>query len=109
MTCGFIETRRDQVQVGPHGRCRMLYNGVTNLVIENLDRLTKEIILPNLPSGLELDPMKRRREDEKVLEAVYNAWSDHTDSVKKVSHIVKPLVCHSSTRALPHTLNVYST
>jgi hypothetical protein len=86
----------------------MFYNGVTNLVIENLDRLAKEIIFPNLPSGLELDPMKRRSEDEKVLEAVYNAWSDHTDSVKKVSHIVKPLVCYS-TSALPHTLNVYPT
>jgi len=61
----------------------MLYNGVTSLVTENLDRLTKEIIFPNLPSGLELDPMKRRHDDEKILEAVYNAWSDHTDSVKK--------------------------
>ena len=86
----------------------MLYNGVINLVIENLDRLTKEIIFPNLPSGPELDPMKRRCEDEKVLEAVYNAWSDHTDSMKRVIQVVDPLVCHSI-RALLHTLNVYST
>jgi cullin 3 len=86
----------------------MFYNGVTGLVTENLDRLTKEIIFPNLPSGLESDPMKRKCEDEKLLEAVYNAWSDHMDSVKKVSHVVEPVVCHS-TRALPHTLNVYST
>jgi len=85
-----------------------LYNGVTSLVTENLDRLTKEFIFPNLPSGLELDPMKRRCKDEKILEAVFNAWSDHTDSVKKVSHTMKPMVCHS-TRALLHTLNVYST
>ena len=90
------------------GLAPMSYNGVTNLVTENLDRLAKEMTFPNLPSGLELDPMKRRYEDEKVLEAVNNAWSDHTDSVKKVSHIVKPLVCHS-TSASPHTLSVYST
>jgi hypothetical protein len=77
------------------------------LIYENLDRLTEEMIIPNLPPGLELDPMKRRFEDEKVLEAVYNAWSDHTDCVKKVRHIVQPSVCHS-TSALPHTLNVYS-
>lgn len=86
MTCNFI-----QAQVGP--LAPMLYNGVTNLVIEDLDRLTKEIIFPNLPSGVGLDPVKRRYEDEKVLEAVYNAWSDHMASVKKVSHIVKLLVC----------------
>ena len=89
--------------------CRsMMYHGVTNLVTENLDRLTKEIIFPNLSSGLEPDPIKRRCEDEKLLEAVYNAWSDHTDSVKKIGHVVKLLVSYS-TRALPHsTLNVYS-
>jgi cullin 3 len=86
MTSSFI-----QAQVGPLGP--MLYNGVTNLVIENLDRLTKEVISPNLPSWPELDPVKRRCEDEKVLEAVYNVWSDHAESVKKVSHIVKLLVC----------------
>lgn len=84
---------RPQLEFPP--RVVMLYNGVTNLIIENLDRLTKETISPNLHSGVELDLMKRRCEDEKILEAVHNAWSDHTDSVKKVSHIVKPMVCLS--------------
>jgi len=61
----------------------LLYNGVRDLLVENLDRLAKEIIFPVVPSRLESDLMKRRREDEGILEAVYTAWSDYTDNVKK--------------------------
>ncbi|KAF8501525.1 Cullin-domain-containing protein [Russula emetica] len=67
----------------------MLYNGVRDLVIENLNRLAEETILPAFPSGLEQDPMQQSQEGERLLKAVHKVWSDHTDCMDKLSHILK--------------------
>ncbi len=70
----------------------MLYNGVRGLVVENLNRLAEETILPAFPSGLEQDPMQQSQEGERLLRAVHRVWSDHTDCMDKLSHILKYMV-----------------
>jgi cullin 3 len=71
----------------------MLYNGVRDLVIENLNRLAEETIFPAFPSGLEQDPMQQSQEGERLLKAVHKVWSDHADCMDKLSHILKYMVC----------------
>lgn len=70
----------------------ILYNGVKDLVIENLNRLAEESIFPAFPSGLEQDPMQQSQEGERLLKAVHKVWSDHTDCMEKLSHILKYMV-----------------
>ena len=70
----------------------LLYNGVKDLVVENLNRLAEENILPTFPSGLEQDPMQQSHEGERLLKAVHKVWSDHADSMDKLSHILKYMV-----------------
>jgi cullin 3 len=79
---------------------QMLYNGVSDLVVENLNRLAGEIIFPAFPSGLEQDPMQQSQEGERLLKAVHKVWVDHTDCMDKLSHILKYMVCPASS-ALP--------
>ena len=85
-----------QLVVSKHGQ--MLYNGVRDLVVENLNRLAQETILPAFPSGLEQDPMQQSQEGERLLKAVHKVWSDHTDCMDKLSHILKYMV-RPTTRA----------
>jgi hypothetical protein len=80
-----------QLVVSKNGE--MLYNGVKDLVIENLNRLAEEIVIPAFPPALEQDPMQQSREGERLLKAVHKVWSDHTDSMDKLSHILKYMVC----------------
>ena len=80
-----------QLVVSKHGQ--MLYDGVRDLVVENLNRLAQEIILPAFPSGLEQDPMRQNHEGERLLEAVHEVWSDHTDGMDiKLCHILRYMV-----------------
>ncbi|KAI0303827.1 Cullin-domain-containing protein [Multifurca ochricompacta] len=67
----------------------MLYNGVGDLVVENLNRLAEEFVLPTFPSGLEQDPMQQSQEGERLLKALHKVWRDHTDCMDKLSHILK--------------------
>ena len=84
----------------------MLYNGVRDLVIENLNRLAQESILPAFPSGLEQDPMQQSQEGERLLKAVYKVWSDHADCMDKLSHILKYMV-RPITRTFVTNLRMY--
>ncbi|KAI0264505.1 Cullin-domain-containing protein [Gloeopeniophorella convolvens] len=76
-----------QLVVSKQGQ--MLYNGVSDLVVENLNRLADEIVIPAFPSGLEPDPMQQSREGEQLLKALHKVWSDHRDCMDKLSHILK--------------------
>ncbi|THH15832.1 hypothetical protein EW146_g4703 [Bondarzewia mesenterica] len=67
----------------------MLYNGVNELVAQNLDRLAAEIILPAFPTGLSGDPVHESQEGEMLLKALTKVWEDHTGSMTKLGHILK--------------------
>ena len=88
-----------QLVVSKHGQ--VLYNGVRDIVVENLNRLAQETILPAFPSGLEQAPMQQSQEGERLLKAVHEVWSDHTDCVdNKLRHVLRYMV-RPTTRALP--------
>ncbi len=93
-----------QLVVNKHGQ--MLYNGLRDLVIENLNRLAEETILPAFPSGLEQDPMQQSQERERLLKAVHKVWSDHTDCMYTLSHILKYMV-RPTTRILATNIRMY--
>ncbi len=93
-----------QLVVNEHGQ--ILYNGIRDLVVENLNRLAEETILPVFPSGLEQDPMQLSQEGERLLKAVHKVWSDHTDCMDKLSHILKHMV-RPATRILATNLRMY--
>jgi len=66
--------------------------GLDDLVIENLNRLAEEKILPAFPSGLEQDPMQQSQDRERLLEAVHKVWSDHASDMDNLSYILKYMV-----------------
>ena len=86
----------------------LLYNGVSDLVVENLNRIADEVILPAFPSGLEQDPMQQSQEGERLLKAVHKVWSDHTDCMDKLSHILKYMVRSAAHISRSNPLSVRS-
>jgi cullin 3 len=87
-----------------NGQAQMLYNGVSDLFVENLNRLTKGIVFPT--SRLVSNPVQRGHEDEVLLGTVYNIWNDHRDCVDKVGLILKYMVRPIIVIALPHKSHV---
>ena len=73
-----------------HGE--LLYNGVCELVSQNLDRLTREVIVPAFPSGGDSDPMHRSQEGERLLKAFRNVWEEHISSMSKLRDLLKYMV-----------------
>ncbi|KAI0049751.1 Cullin-domain-containing protein [Auriscalpium vulgare] len=92
-----------QMVVTKHGD--MLYNGVIQLVVQNLDRLADEIIFPAFPTGLVQDPTHQAAEAERLLKALTKVWEDHTSSMSKLSHILKYMDrVHAKTAHLPEII-----
>ena len=73
-----------------HGE--MLYQGVSLLVVQNLDRLAQEVILPAFPTGVSDDPIHESQEGERLLKALTNVFEDHSGSMVKLSQILKYMV-----------------
>lgn len=69
----------------------VLYKGVTDLVIENLNKLAQVHIVPKFPTGTK-DPTVRSSEDELLLKALRNVWDDHTSSMVRLGQILKYMV-----------------
>lgn len=69
----------------------MLYKGVTELVIENLNKLAQVHIIPTFPTGTK-DAAVRSSEDELLLKALRNVWDDHTRSMVRLGQILKYMV-----------------
>ena len=70
----------------------MLYNGVCNLVIENLDHLAASEVHPAFPTGGTGDRMQATQEDETLLKALRRIWDDHIGSMSKLRDILKYMV-----------------
>jgi cullin 3 len=65
-----------------------LYNGLKELVIEHLDELANEHIIPVFPLNAE----QQTHEGEVVLKALRKVWDDHTGSMTKIGQILKYMV-----------------
>ena len=69
----------------------VLYRGITELVIENLNKLAQLYIVPTFPTGTK-DVTVRSSEDELLLKALKNVWDDHSSSLMRLGQILKYMV-----------------
>ena len=69
----------------------LLYKGVTDLVIEHLNKLAQVQIIPTFPTGTK-DIMIQSSEDELLLKALKNVWDDHRSSMVRLGQILKYMV-----------------
>jgi cullin 3 len=72
-----------------HGE--MLYNGVKQLVIENLETMANERIIPYFPSGTK-DAMVQNTEDSMLLDKVTKVWEEHKNNMVRLGQILKYMV-----------------
>ncbi len=70
----------------------MLYNGLKNLVIENLHNLADEQIIPVFPNASTEDLMQQSQEAELLCKAVATVHEDHCSNMVKLGQILKYMV-----------------
>lgn len=70
----------------------MLYNGLRNLVIENLHNLADEQIIPVFPNASTQDLMQQSQEAELLCKAVATVHEDHCSNMVKLGQILKYMV-----------------
>ena len=73
-----------------------LYRGTKQLIVENLDKLAKEYIIPAFPTNVSEDPVQKSQEGEMLLKALKKVWDDHTSSLSKLRDVLKYMVRHRS-------------
>ncbi|KAF9237673.1 Cullin family-domain-containing protein [Melanogaster broomeanus] len=88
-TLSFEENYRYAYNMVLYKSGSMLYNGVCQLVAENVDRLAEQDIIPAFPSGGNNDPMQQGQEAELLLKALRRVWDDHTGNMSKLQDILK--------------------
>jgi cullin 3 len=91
-TLSFEENYRFSYQMVLTKNGPMLYNGVVDLVVQNLDRLSAEFIIPVFPSSLDKEPAERAHDNARLLKALTHVWEDHADSMEKIGSILKYMV-----------------
>lgn len=73
-----------------------LYEGVKALIVENLQKVIKEKLIPAFPTGVRSDMVSRAKEGEELLKAFRYVWDDHESSLCKLRDILKYLVRYPS-------------
>ncbi|KAG9102990.1 Cullin-3 [Ceratobasidium sp. 370] len=90
-TLSFEENYRHayNLVVSKHGE--MLYQGLTALVTQNLNRLAKEKLVPEFPRATldGRDTVEMCQEGEAFVKAFRDVWDDHESSMSKISDLVK--------------------
>ncbi|KAG6908334.1 hypothetical protein DXG01_005245 [Tephrocybe rancida] len=98
----FEENYRFAYNMVLHKEGKMLYEGVKKLVVENLEQLASEKIIPVFPTGGNSDPMHRSQESDIFLKAVRNVWDDHIGNMVKLGQILKYMDrVHTKTDKVP--------
>ena len=69
-----------------------LYEGVKALIVENLQRMVKDKLIPAFPTGVRSDMISRAKEGEELLKAFRCVWDDHESGLCKLRDILKYLV-----------------
>jgi cullin 3 len=69
-----------------------LYEGVKALVVENLQKMIKDKLIPAFPTGVRSDMISRAKEGEELLKAFKCVWDDHESGLCKLRDILKYLV-----------------
>ncbi|KAF7312292.1 CULLIN-2 domain-containing protein [Mycena indigotica] len=84
----FEENHRFAYNLVLHKHGEMLYNGVIQLIAEDLDNRSNEHIFPAFPSGSS-DPTVQGQEAEMLLKALRRVWDDHTSNMVRLGQILK--------------------
>ncbi len=87
----FEENHRYAYNMVLHKHGDTLYNGVRALVIENLETLARDEIVPAFPTGMK-DPSMQSDEEELLLKALRKVWDDHKSNMVRLGHILKYMV-----------------
>ncbi|KAJ7227159.1 Cullin-domain-containing protein [Mycena pura] len=88
MNLSFEENHRFAYNMVLHKHGEMLYNGVNQLVVENLQHLADSHIIPAFPSGAS-DETVQSQEAEMLLKALRHIWDDHTSNMVRLGQILK--------------------
>ncbi|KAF8589814.1 Cullin-domain-containing protein [Ramaria rubella] len=73
--------------ISKHGD--VVYNGVNQLIAENLDMLAKEEVAPAFPTGGSDDPMHQSQEGDRLLKATRKVWDDHMGNMQKLTQVLR--------------------
>ncbi len=81
-----------------------LYKGVKELIVEHLNELADEVIVPTFPRssgthgagrlGGGAEAVERALEGDRFLKAVKGVWEDHTGSMRKLKDILAYMARH---------------
>lgn len=71
---------------------QLLYEGTCKLVVENLEKLTNQDLIPTFPSGSNDDSIQRSQEGETFLKALRKLWDDHTAGLHKLKDVLNYMV-----------------
>lgn len=85
-----------------HRQGGLLYDGVNALVVENLDKLARESIVPTFPVPGTSDSVQESQEGARLLMAFREVWDDHIGNMSKLGALLKYMVRHQ----LPEISNV---
>jgi len=77
----------------------LLYTGVKSLVRENLDRLAREQIVIQFPSGSATDPLQLAHEGDQLLKAFNAVWADHCSNMTKLKAVLAYMVRYTRRRS----------
>lgn len=88
----FEENYRFAYNLVLHKQGRQLYDGVKELVSENIDKLAETVVKPAFPSPVTGDPSQKSQEVERFLKAVRESWDDHKSSMSKLRDLLKYMV-----------------
>lgn len=75
-----------------HKEGKMLYDGVKKLVVENLDMLAKDKVIPVFPTRGINDAMQQSQEEDIFLKALRSIWDEHTANMTRLGQILKYMV-----------------
>jgi len=92
----FEENHRFAFNLVDANQSEKLYEGVKALIVENLQKMVKEKLIPAFPTGVRSDVVSRAKEGEELLKAFRHVWDDHELGLRKLRDILKYLVRHSS-------------
>ncbi|KAL5526570.1 hypothetical protein ACEPAF_8294 [Sanghuangporus sanghuang] len=85
----FEENYRFAYNLVLHKQGKLLYDGVKELISENIDRLAETVAKPAFPSPVSGDPAQKSQEVERFLKAVRESWDDHKGSMSKLRDLLK--------------------
>ena len=74
---------------------RQLYDGVKELVSENIDRLADTQVKPAIPTSSvsgDMDPAQKSQEVDRFLKAIRSSWDTHISCMSKLRDILKYMV-----------------